>query len=92
MSKQELFARKCDITGKGMNEGYCFREGEMYFSEKEHLVKHLRDIGTDIDNNLSDDEVLNIAYEEEEYYYTTWKPDPINEECYDKEGNKVSNW
>ena len=29
MTKQEeiLYARQCDITGEGMNEGYCIEDG-----------------------------------------------------------------
>lgn len=26
----ELFARQCSLTGKGMNEGWCFGDGEAY--------------------------------------------------------------
>ena len=28
--KLNRFARKCDITGEGMNDGYCIQDGEMY--------------------------------------------------------------
>ena len=35
----EKFARRCDVTGRGMNEGYVFGNGEMYASDKESAIK-----------------------------------------------------
>jgi hypothetical protein len=89
--RPEIFARKCSITGKGMNEGYCLGDGEIYFSEEKHLINHLRNVmGVDPENKLSDEFILNESFNNEEYYHTTWEPDPINEECYDANGKVVS--
>ena len=41
----KAFARKCSATGVGMNKGFVFRDGEMYFSTEELLIKHLRSLG-----------------------------------------------
>ena len=81
----EKFARRCDVTGRGMNEGYVVGDGELYFSEEKHLIEWLRSRGGMDD--LSNEFILKEAYELSEYYYTEW--DEIDEEFYyDAEGNK----
>jgi hypothetical protein len=81
----EKFARKCDVTGKGMNEGYVVGNEEMYFSEEKHLIDWLRSRGGM--DGLSDEFILNESYNQEEYYYTEW--DEVDEDCYyDAEGNE----
>lgn len=58
------FARKCDITGVGMNEGYCFGEGEMYAATEETALKIAKDhYGYD---------TLEEAYADDAYYWTEW--------------------
>ncbi len=82
------FARKCDATGKGMNEGYVVGDGELYFSEKQHVIDWLRSRGgTD---NLSDEYILNEAYNLEEYYYTEWE-EITDDFYYDEDGNEYHN-
>jgi hypothetical protein len=66
------FARKCDATGVGMNAGYVYGEGDMYFSSEEHLIKHLRSLGDETYNDATDEFILKEAYENDEYYYTEW--------------------
>ena len=92
----EKFARRCDITGRGMNEGYVFGDGELYFAEKEDLIKHLRTLEwEDADGNLSQDltneeDILEFFYNEDAYYYTEW--DEVDEdEYFDAEGNEFNN-
>jgi hypothetical protein len=89
------FARRCDATGKGINEGYVVGDGELYFSTKEHLLEHLREVewvdcndkcSLDIESD-NDDELLEFFYNEEYYYYTEWEE--IDDDCYyDAEGNE----
>ena len=38
-----LYARKCDITGEGMNEGYCIQDGLMYIKYEKDMIKHIRE-------------------------------------------------
>lgn len=85
----EKFARKCDATGRGMNEGYVVGDGELCFSEEKHLIDHLRSRGGMDD--LSDEFILNEAYEQDEYYYTEWDFYDIDDEWYDAEGNEYTN-
>ena len=75
----EKFARKCDVTGKGMNEGYVFRDGEMYASDKESAIK----LALDVYGFQS----LGDAYDNGMCYYTEWEE--VDEDCYyDSEGNE----
>jgi hypothetical protein len=67
----ELFARKCDVTGKGMNEGWVVGDGEMYFANEEDAIKWCTDNGY-----ASMDE----AYEDDAIYYTEWELD--EDDCY----------
>ena len=55
-----------------MNEGFVYRDGEKYFKYQDGLVKHLRSTGTDPNNELSDEFIVNESYNLEEHYYTEW--------------------
>ena len=59
------YARKCDITGEGMNEGYCIQDGMMYIKGHHDMLQHITD--------ETDFETIEEAYDEEYYYYTEWK-------------------
>ena len=81
----DKYARKCDATGRGMNEGFVVKDGELYFSEEQHLINWLRGRGGM--EGLSDKFILNEAYEQEEYYYTEWEE--IDDDVYyDEDGNE----
>ena len=81
----EKFARRCDATGRGMNEGYVVNDGELYFSNEEHLINWIRGRGGM--EGLSDEFILNEAYNEEEYYYTEWE-ELDDDIFYDEDGNE----
>jgi hypothetical protein len=68
-----------------MNEGYVVGDGEMYFSEEQHLIDWLRSRGGM--EGLSDDFILAEAYESDEYYYTEWEEIDDDDEWYDEDGN-----
>ena len=87
------FARRCDATGKGINEGYVVGDGEQYFASDEHLINYLRglnwvDCNGKKSKDIEDDaELLNYFYREEYYYYTEWEE--IDDDCYyDADGNE----
>lgn len=43
-SEEVLWARQCDVTGEGMNEGWCWGDGEFYTKyEKDVLAKCVKD-------------------------------------------------
>ena len=98
----EKYARKCDITGRGMNEGYCWGDGMFYTATSEDTIKELRsDIvksegdeywSTSKDRLLvmTDEELLDWGYEQDMYYYTEWYDEEYCEgdTYYDKEGNE----
>lgn len=93
------FARKCDVTGRGMNEGWVWLDGGFYTSTKEATIQELRsDIesgGLDFNeidpkklSKLSDEDLLEYAYDNDVLYYTTWDESDIDEYYYDEEGNE----
>jgi hypothetical protein len=62
----EKFARKCDVTGEGMNEGWVAYDGEMYFANEGDALKWCVERGyKDIDE----------AYEDDVIYWTDWYGD-----------------
>ena len=80
------YARRCDATGKGINEGYVVGDGELYFASKDDLIKHLRELDGSKDCNTPD-ELLEFFYNEDYYYYTEWEE--IDDDFYyDAEGNE----
>ena len=98
----EKFVRLCDVTGRGMNEGWVWGEGEFYTSTKEVTIAELRsdikdgaydfdEMGADKMLEMTDDELLQYAYDNDVLYYTEWD-DEINEDnydCYyDEDGNE----
>jgi hypothetical protein len=67
------YARRCDITGEGMNEGYIVDEGMMHVKYEKDLIALLRSWGVDEENELSDEYILAESYKLEEYYWTEWE-------------------
>ena len=69
-----LWARKCDITGEGMNSGYCIDDGRMYIKHQHDMVKHLRRMHEeDGGGEITAETLLNDAFDSEYYYYTDWE-------------------
>jgi hypothetical protein len=75
---EEKFARRCDINGCGINEGYVFGEGEMYAGDKDSALIIAKQYGYD---NLDE------AYEDGAYYYTEWE-ELDDDFYYDENGNE----
>ena len=67
------YARKCSITGEGMNDGYVVGDGEMHVKYEKDLIALIRSWGVDENNELSDDFVLNESWQHEEWYWTQWE-------------------
>ena len=95
------YARKCDITGEGMNEGYCIGDGLMYIKYEKDMIKHLREMdfcfedeeGNPIDvNSFSDSELMEWSYNDEYHYWTDWYETLEEEdEWYTEEGSLITN-
>lgn len=63
------YARKCDVTHEGMNEGW-FTSDDTYIKYEEDLIKWCEKKGyADRDE----------AYEDGAMYYTEWDPDDIDD-------------
>jgi hypothetical protein len=80
LMERELFARRCDITGKGMNEGFVLWDGDFYSSTEEGAIQLLKAHGFD--------GTLEEAYDAEICYYTEWE-ELDEDEAYDEDGNLV---
>ena len=73
LAEQDLvkhWARMCSVLKVGMNEGFVYCEGEMYFSTVKVAADFLRKVG--YPTNISDEEVIHTAYEEGVMYLTNW--------------------
>ena len=77
------FARRCDVTGEGMNEGFCIGEGEMYIKHESDLIAHLRTLDWEFADGKrpkdieSDDELRELLYDVEYFYHTYWEDDEM---------------
>ena len=58
------FARKCSLTGEGMNEGWCFGDGQDYAKHESGAIELAKQYGYD---SLED------AYEDDGGYWTSWE-------------------
>lgn len=87
------FARRCDATGKGINEGFVVGDGELHFATKFELLKHLRTLNWEDCNGkkstdcVTSDALLKFFYNEDYYYYTEWE-ELDDDVYYDAEGNE----
>ena len=70
--KVKYWARKCDITGEGMNEGYCIEDGIMYIKNHKDMHKHLREIDG-AKQSKSEEQLFMEYYENFYYYWTEWE-------------------
>ena len=81
----EKYARKCDVTGRGMNHGYVVMDGEQHFSEQKYLIDWLRSRGGS--EGLSDEFLLNESFDLDEWYFTEWQE--VDEDSwFDADGNE----
>jgi hypothetical protein len=81
------YARTCNVTGKGMNMGWYFNDGDYYCKYKKDAINYIKtlisisDIGgwkyVDV-SDLTDDVLLQIMEEEQMGYWTDWS-DELNE-------------
>lgn len=61
-----MWARKCDVTGEGMNEGWYAEGCGMYFANEEDALQWC------IENDYKD---LKEAYADGSIYWTSWHDD-----------------
>ena len=80
------YARKCDVTNVGMNEGWCWSDGLFYTATKEATASELRsdiadgaydfdEVGSEALLAMSDDDLITYAYEHDVLYWTEWYDD-----------------
>lgn len=94
----EKFARRCDITGKGINEGYVWGDGTFYTSTTQITIDEFRsdisDGAYDFDSvgkeellSMSDHDLLQYGYDNDVFYYTEWE-EIDDDYYYDADGNE----
>jgi hypothetical protein len=90
--EENKFARKCNVTGLGMNEGWCWFDGTFYTRTEEDTVKELRKDYPE-NSDLSDKELLKLKYEEGVLYWTEWYEEDIEEQgyYYTEDGEEIVN-
>lgn len=74
------FARKCNATGKGMNKGYIFNNGEFYFKFEKDAKAYINSLGLNWNEEKS-----KFNTSKEWFYFTEWEELDI-EQFYDEEG------
>ena len=78
------YAMVCDITGEGMNEGYCIQDGCGHIKYEVDLIKHLREIekkgNSEYTADMTDEFLLNDYYNADYYYYTEWEDEDFQYE------------
>jgi len=91
-----VYPRTCSISGEGVYEGYLCHDGTIFKYEKD-LVRWIRtnyssdddlDVGSDgipSDLMLSDEFILKESYDNEEYCWTEWYDDDIQDDVNDIE-------
>tara|TARA_R110002020_G_scaffold54419_1_gene151739 strand:+ start:6821 stop:7135 length:315 start_codon:yes stop_codon:yes gene_type:complete len=84
-TEKNLWARQCDITGEGMNEGWIDDEAidTHYFKYQKDVIKYIKKTleeenanggGLHLWNlNKSNDDILEIGYNIYGIYYTQWE-------------------
>lgn len=79
----EKFARLSDATNKGMNEGYCFNDGEYYCETEEEAKNYVESLGLNWK-----EERETVDTDEEWFYFTEWYDESeLEDEWYDIDGN-----
>ena len=58
------YARQCSITNEGMNEGWCFGDGEEYAKYESDAIKMAKEWGYDS---------IDEAYNEDACYWSEWE-------------------
>ena len=82
MNKEvDYWARQCDISGEGMDDGYCIDDGQMYIKHEKDMVEWLRSKDWEFENEygliiniskLDDYDLLEWAFNDEIFYWTEW--------------------
>lgn len=77
----EKFARVCNVTGKGMNEGWHFEGSGDYASTKEAAIKLCREHYPE-HKDVPDEELIDRVYDEEGIYWTEWYDEDLEDHGY----------
>lgn len=81
------YARRCNVTNVGMNEGWCWGDGLFYTATLEATMSELREydfdeLGSEALLAMSDEELLSYAFEHDVLYWTEWYDEDIDDQGY----------
>jgi len=65
------YCNACDVTGRGMNEGWHFEYLGYYTATEEATIQIIREHYPQY-KDISDDKVIEAVYEDENVYWTDW--------------------
>ena len=77
------YARVSDFNGKGMNEGFCFNNGEYYCETENQAKLYVESLGL-----KWEEELLTFNTKNEWFYWTDWY-DTETDVHYDINGNEI---
>jgi len=72
------YARKCSVTGEGMNNGWINEQTYEYFKYKKDVINYIKSIMKKdpmitYGGKRSDDDILEVGYNYYDVYYTEWE-------------------
>lgn len=71
------YARQCDITQEGMNEGWCWFDGAFYTKYEKDTARELHKTYDEEwgSHDWSDEDIIEFAYDQDVLYWTEWNED-----------------
>lgn len=83
--KMKKYARVNSFNRKGMNEGYCFNDGEYYCETEEQAKQYVESLGL-----KWKEELLTFNTKDEWFYWTDWY-NTETDVYYDINGYEIDN-
>ena len=80
--ESEKFARKDSVTGKGINNGFCFNDGDFYCASSLDALAKCEELGF---------KTMEEAYNENVYYWTEWEEEDYQYEMIDGVLTEIEN-
>lgn len=83
----KYYARRCDVTSQGMNEGWCWGDGVFYTKYETDTIKELRKDFPE-KKDMTNKQLLEWAVETEDLlYWTEWPEIEDTQWAKDSKGN-----
>lgn len=96
MKTEDLFARKCSITGEGIDEGWIDEDCLKYFKNQTDVCNYIKGLlekdtalmfALNVNlETVTQDRLTEIGYWHLNIYWTTWEVDVVEEQAYTLDG------